>query len=99
MVGSIHEFNRVATEVSNNLIRHQWRALSDLFQCSTEQWQQLSRARGMDEIITSQSRFIAQSSPKFLSYAQDTLDCLNDAALQYRKIVTKTEQGRERSGD
>lgn len=99
MVGSVHEFNRVATEVSNNLMRHQWRALNDLMQCSTEQWQQLSRARGMEEIIASQSRFIAKTSPKLLSYAQDTLDCLNDAASQYRKIVTKAEQSRERNGD
>ncbi len=106
MAGSVHEsyepvmlLNQMAAQVSNDLMRHQWRALNDWMQCNAEQWQQLSRARGVDELVATQSRFIAKSSPKLLGYAQDTLDCLVDAASQYRKIMVKAEQNREQSGD
>lgn len=106
MTGFAHEsyeplvlLNQVTAQISNDLMRHQWRALNDWMQCNAEQWQQLSRVRGMDELVASQSRFIAKSSPKLLSYAQDTLDCLVEGASQYRKIMVKAEQSREQRCD
>jgi|GEM_PF-7072365 len=84
------EFNELATQLGSEIVRQQLKALNDLSQSCADGLHQLSMAKGIDEVVTTHSRFIAKSSPKLLGHAQDTLDCLVNGALQCRKLLEKT---------
>jgi len=92
---NLKAFNELATQLGSEIVRQQFKALNDLTQSCAEQMQQLSMAKGIDDVMATHSRFVAKSSPKFVAHAQDTLDALMNGALQYRKLLEKAFQARQ----
>ncbi|MGE3320334.1 MAG: phasin family protein [Candidatus Berkiella sp.] len=87
--GSLLAFNDLATQWGNEMLRQQFKALNDVAQLSADQMHQLSMAKGLDDVMAIQSRFMAKSSPKFLGYMQDNVDFMMNGAAQYRKMLEK----------
>lgn len=88
--GSLLAFNDLAARWGTEMLRQQFKALNDLTQVSADQIHQLSMAKGLDDVMATQSRFMAKSSPKFLGYAQDSVDFMMNGAAQYREWLEKT---------
>jgi hypothetical protein len=88
-------FNELATQLGSGIVRQQFKALNDLTQSCADQLHQLSMAKGIDDVMATQSRFISKSSPRVIGHAQDTLDCIMDAAAQYRKLLEKSFQSQQ----
>lgn len=89
---NIKAFNELATQLGSEMVRQQFKALNDLTQSCADQMHQLSMAKGIDDVMAAQSRFVAKSSPKLIAHTQDTLDALMNGALQYRKLLERAFQ-------
>lgn len=87
--GSLFAFNELATQWGNEMLRQHFKALNDFAQVSADQMHQLSMAKGLDDVMAMQSRFLAKSSPKFLGYTQDSVDFMMNGAMQYRQWLEK----------
>lgn len=83
-LGPILELNNITTKLCGELIRQNLRAMSALAQSGQEQFQELSKAKGLNEAVQSQGQWIADTAPEAIKHAEKLLDTVLDSASEYR---------------
>src|ERR1700722_18620188 len=64
------EFQAITTRLLGELARQNLKTLNALAQCATEQMQDLSHAKGVDDVVHSQARSASRAAPEVYEHAQ-----------------------------
>lgn len=83
------EFNNITYRLYGDLSRQNLKIINELMQCYTEAIQECSHARGLDEILSAQSRIATKSSSNLAQHAQHIWDTFLESSTQYQKWMEK----------
>ena len=79
----------ITTRLYSDIARENLKAMNELMQCSVEQLQGLSNARGLEEVVSVQSKAINKATPQLFQHAQQVLDLMMASATEYSKLYEK----------
>lgn len=82
----LFELNGIHTRVCNDMARQYLKSMQDFIQCSAESMQQLSHARGLEEVMSALSKVPAKMGPQMLENSQKMLDTMTQSATEYQEF-------------
>jgi len=86
VMAPIFELNGIHTRVCNEMARQYLKAMQDFIQCSAESMQQLSHARGLEEVMSALSKVPAKMGPQMLENAQKMIDTMTQSTTEYQEF-------------
>ena len=83
------EINAISMRVCGELAKENMEAMSELMQSYSEQMQDLSHAKGLDDVARLQARWASKTAPQFYQRAQRMLETMMEGATEYQKCFEK----------
>lgn len=81
----ILELNSITTKLCAELFKQNIQAITELAQTGQEHLQTLAKAKGLDDALQTQTKFIAESTPQALKHAEQLIDTVLGSASEYRE--------------
>ena len=78
------ELNGITTRMYGEITRENLNALNEIFQGNTQHAHDISHAKGLEEIISVNSKYASKMAPRMFEHAQHVLDTLLESANQYQ---------------
>ena len=87
---SIVETHRILTLLLSELARLHLKALNELSQHGAQELQDLTKARGMEEVFQILSQGVAKASPIVLEHIQGVMETILSTASEYNRLLEES---------
>lgn len=91
-MSGIMAMNKISAEVLSEIAKEQMKAQQSYLKCQSEHWQNLSHAKGMEEVLSLQAQHLQKISPQMFEHTQHIIDCLLAGAGKCSKIMEEGYQ-------
>ncbi len=83
------EFGNITMRLCGDITRENMKAFSELLQTNTEQMQNLSQVKGMDDVFSAQARWAAKTTPQVYQHMQHIMDMILESTSECSKLLEK----------
>lgn len=88
-IAPIMEFNGITVRLLGEMTRENLSVLNEILQGNAQHLHDVSHAKGLEEAMGLQSRYISRMGPRMFEHAQHILDTMLDSANQYQHWFEK----------
>lgn len=86
------ELNGITSMLYGEMIRQNMKTVNEYMQCYAEHLQGLSHAKGIDDVMILQSRWVSKTSSQLFQHSQKMLDILLASSTEYSNWFKKSSQ-------
>jgi len=87
--GPMMELNGITTRLCSEIARENLQAINEWMHTVTEHTQNLSQAKGLEEVLALQARFASQTAPHICQHTQHVMETVMEGMAEYRKCFEK----------
>lgn len=88
-LGPLMELNGITLRLLGDLTRENLTALNEVIQGNAQHLHDVSHAKGLEEAMSLQSRYVSKMGPRMFEHAQNVLDTMLDSANEYQHWLEK----------
>ena len=89
---TLMQMNAISMKIWGEVAKENLQAMTDFMQNYAEQMQDLSHAKGPDDVMRAQARLASKNGPQLFQRSQRLLETLMESTTEYQKCLKKNKK-------